>query len=245
MVWLLRSFRRIDDMVPVIREHPGAPSAPPRRVGGTRRRRRPAPGSTGWPPPIAGIAQSVADLARDVRFHFVDEPLLAAAVAEEYARAERELRALRADPDRPDRATRIDRLVACPQPLRDTLLSAWRGSTGPGSRRGVLEVYTRRYYRSAGSAGLRFAEHGGQPLCAADYAAEGERVHLVAAYVPLSDLPGWPRDRRAPGHGGARRPRWWWTWPPGATVGAGEDAGRRRGGKAPAECGFGRPLQRT
>ena len=48
----------------------------------SRRRRRCGPGSTGWRP-IAGRQRVVADLARDVRFHYFDEPLLRVTVTDE------------------------------------------------------------------------------------------------------------------------------------------------------------------
>ncbi|MCU7729479.1 ATP-grasp domain-containing protein [Actinoplanes sp. KI2] len=188
IVWLLRSLHRIDDMVPVIvnilerRLHHRAELVSLVDPGTRARLDRLATA-------VRGHRALVADLARDVRFRFVDEPLLAAVVAEENTRAQQDLGALRADPDRPDRAARIDRLVACPRPLHDTLLGAWRGSTDPGLRRAVLEACTRRYYRVGRLSGLRFAGHRDRPLCVADCTAEGERFHLVTTFLPLPCLP--------------------------------------------------------
>ena len=66
-----------------------------------------------------GRHQVVADLARDVRFSYVDEPLLDKVTLDESAIVDSHLDALRAEPDRDARRDHIDRLVASPQPLRE------------------------------------------------------------------------------------------------------------------------------
>ncbi|WIM92903.1 carboxyl transferase domain-containing protein [Actinoplanes oblitus] len=186
VVWLTRSLHRIDEIVPAVLaildrrlRHRGALL---HLVDDDTRARldRLAAATRGHP-------AVVADLARDVRFRFVDEPLLAGAVAEEYTRARRHLDALRADPCRADRAERVAGLVACPQPLHGTLVRAWRDTADPRLRRVLLEVCARRYYRVVRLTGLGFAEADGHQLCVADCPAEGFR--LITAFLPVGELP--------------------------------------------------------
>ncbi|MGD1112176.1 MAG: fused acetyl/propionyl-CoA carboxylase subunit alpha/methylmalonyl-CoA decarboxylase subunit alpha, partial [Mycobacterium sp.] len=187
VVWMFRSFRRVADLVPAVtailgrrlRHH-----AELAHLADAEMRAR-----LDRLAAIQGRQRVVADLARDVRFHYFDEPLLDVAVAEDYAEVERDLDTLRDHPDDADRADRIDRLVACPQPLRGELLRRWRGSSDPGLRQAVLEVYTRRFYRIRELGDLAFSEHDGRLLCTADYDFEGQPIHLVTAYAPLIDLP--------------------------------------------------------
>ena len=59
-----------------------------------------------------GHLEAVADLSRDNRFRFVDEPAVEAARAQIQARMEQHLDALVTDPLRPDREEHIAALVA-------------------------------------------------------------------------------------------------------------------------------------
>ena len=133
VVWMFRSFRRVGELVPAVTG-----------ILGRRLRHRDTLAQQADPElrarldrlaAIQGRQRVVAELARDVRFHYLDEPLLAVTVAEEYARVARDLDALREDPDSAARGERIDRLVACAQPLRALLLRRWRSSDDPRVRR--------------------------------------------------------------------------------------------------------------
>jgi acetyl/propionyl-CoA carboxylase alpha subunit/acetyl-CoA carboxylase carboxyltransferase component len=137
-----------------------------------------------------GRQQVVADLARDVRFHYLDEPLLESTSTAAVAAMEEHVAALRADPRRADRAERLQALVSCPQPLRGTLLRAWRGSTDPALRDTLLEVYARRFYRIRELHDVTLATVGDRQLVSADYELDELAVHLVGGYLPLEDLPG-------------------------------------------------------
>jgi acetyl/propionyl-CoA carboxylase alpha subunit/acetyl-CoA carboxylase carboxyltransferase component len=187
VVWMFRSFSRVNELVPAVtailerRLHHQAELAQAADPEMRARLDRLAA--------IQGRQSVVAELARDVRFHYFDEPLLEVAVAEEYARVERDLDALRGDPDGADRAECIDRLVACPQPLRAVLLRRWRGSSDAGLRRALLKVYVRRFYRIRELRDLAVREHDGRLLGTADYDYEGKAVHLVTGYAPLVELP--------------------------------------------------------
>ncbi len=140
-----------------------------------------------------GRQQEVADLARDVRFHFHDEPVLESVVADVQAEMETHLQALHADSDAADRAHRIERLVWCPQPMRPALLRHWLtagdGATAEALRRTLLEVYVRRFYRIRPLRDLRTVDVAGWLLAAADYTHDGRDVHLVVGYAPLEQLP--------------------------------------------------------
>ncbi len=138
---------------------------------------------------VSGRHQAVADLVRDNRFRYVDEPLLAAVTAEEQARAERDLEAASRDPDRARTRERINRLVSCPQPLRPLLLRHWLDSTDARTRRILLEVYTRRFYRIRRLQRLRFVRPAGWQLATAEYDLGEKRIHLVTSYAPLDELP--------------------------------------------------------
>ncbi|MCV6968108.1 ATP-binding protein [Mycobacterium bohemicum] len=187
VVWMFRSFRRVADLEPAVtailerRLRHYAELSPLADAPTRERLDRLAA--------IGGRQRTVAELARDVRFHYFDEPLLRDTVNDEITRAHSDLDALRDQPGGPGRAERIDRLVACAQPLRAELLRRWRGTDDPGLRRALLEVYTRRFYRIRDLRGLRIDTPGRWMLGVADYDHEGRPVHLVTAYAPLEELP--------------------------------------------------------
>ncbi|HEU5158427.1 MAG TPA: carboxyl transferase domain-containing protein [Streptosporangiaceae bacterium] len=182
VVWMFRSFRRADELVPAVT------TVLERRL---RRRGR----LTAQPrlrpllDRLAVAAQArhkvVADLARDVRFRYFDEPLHEQALAEVYAEMDRHLDDLTADPGRCDRDAIIDRLVWCPQPMRGPLLRRW-AAAGTETRKVVLEVYVRRFYRTRALREVGFAESAGRLLGTADYEEKGAKCHLVVAYTPLA-----------------------------------------------------------
>ncbi len=187
VVWMFRSFRRVADLVPAVtailqrrlRHH-----AELAHLADTQMRAR-----LDRLAAIQGRQRVVAELARDVRFHYFDEPLLAVTVADEYAGVERDIDALRDRPDGADRAERIDRLVACEQPLRAELLRRWRGTGDSGLHRALLEVYIRRFYRIRELRDLKIVEQDGRLLGTADYDHEGQSIHLVTGYARLEELP--------------------------------------------------------
>ena len=187
VVWMFRSFHRVADLAPAVTailERRLRHQAELAQLADAEMRAR-----LDRLAAIQGRQRVVADLARDVRFHYFDEPLLEVVVAEEYARAGRDLDALRDHSDGPDRAERIGRLVACPQPLRAELLRRWRSSSDAGPRPALLEVYARRFYRIRELRNLAVKEHDGRLLGTADYDYEDKAIHLVTAYAPLTELP--------------------------------------------------------
>ena len=187
VVWMWRSFQRTDEMVPVVT------AVLERRLrysdvlaNGAQPELRALIGR------LAAASQArypdVADLSRDVLFHYFDEPLLERTAGAVYAEMAEHLDALQADPHRGDRDELIERLVWCPQPLRAMLLHRWAGASA-GFREVLLDAHLRRFYRIRQPLhDMRFVERRGQPLATADYEFAEKRVHVVATYAPLADL---------------------------------------------------------
>jgi acetyl/propionyl-CoA carboxylase alpha subunit/acetyl-CoA carboxylase carboxyltransferase component len=135
-----------------------------------------------------GRYPSLMDLARDVRFRFFDEPLLAQAQSELYAEMDRHIDALAAGTTPAQRLQRLNALIACPRPLRPTLLRRYQQGT-PRERDVALEVAARRYYRIRDLAGLTLVDADGTRLAVADYADATGRAHLMVAYAAAGTLP--------------------------------------------------------
>ena len=130
----------------------------------------------------------VADLARDVRFRYFDEPLIAETRDRTYAAMDRHLEALADDPERADRDQRIAALVGCTRPLAP-LIVARMHAAGPAQRRVLLEVVTRRFYRVRTLEGFTEERRDGQVLLTARYRHDGPRRQLATAFVELAQLP--------------------------------------------------------
>ncbi len=186
VVWMWRSLGRADEVVPAVTTL-------------LERRLRDAD-LLSEPPPTAQrtllglLAQAsqarypdVADLARDLLFHYFDEPLLERAIAGHQAEMASHLDALEADPRRADRAALIERLVHCPQPMRAMLLARWPAAS-PAFREVLLDVHLHRFYRIRQLRDVRFEASQNSPLAAADYVHEGHEEHVVAMYAPLEEL---------------------------------------------------------
>jgi acetyl/propionyl-CoA carboxylase alpha subunit/acetyl-CoA carboxylase carboxyltransferase component len=197
VVRLFRSVERVRELTPVVvavlqrrLQHQAelAPALTPAAAAAMRARFDRLAGAT------QGRQQVVADLARDVRFHYLDEPVLEAGVATTLAAIQEHLAALRSDPGRADRAERLQRLVSCPQPLRGTLLHTWLGTQDPALRAVVLEVHARRFYRVRDLRDLTIDEVDGHQLVRADYSVDGVLVHLVTGYAPFDELPALSRS---------------------------------------------------
>jgi acetyl/propionyl-CoA carboxylase alpha subunit/acetyl-CoA carboxylase carboxyltransferase component len=132
----------------------------------------------------------VCDLAREVRFCYVDAPLLRQTRARAYEKIGTVLDELAADPAR-DRLDRlISRLVWFPLPMRTVLRDRYR-LAGSQARARLLQVRIQRYYRMHDLTGMRTAPAGRHLAFVASYRDDGGStpVHLVSAYVPLADLP--------------------------------------------------------
>ncbi len=139
-----------------------------------------------------GRQQPVADLARDVRFHYFDEPSIEAAAAETYREMADHLARLAAQPDAADRDERIARLVWCPHPMRSMLQASWTDADSDSAlRRLVLEIHLRRYYRTRELGAITTEECGRFLVAATDHGDDEDSVHVVAGYLPFDEVPEW------------------------------------------------------
>jgi acetyl/propionyl-CoA carboxylase alpha subunit/acetyl-CoA carboxylase carboxyltransferase component len=188
LVWMFRSFARVIELVPVVmsvltrRQRASGALAPV--VGEDMRRRLDR-----LVVATEGRHQTVAELARDVRFHYFDEPVLESLLAKGYLETTEALDRLAADPEGPQRRARIDAVVDCPQPMRSDLLRYWVASTDDAFRRVLLEIYTRRFYRTRELRDVRFVVHDGRLMCVADYEWGNKQMHLVVGYAGEEHLP--------------------------------------------------------
>ena len=119
--------------------------------------------------------QVVADLAREVRYRYYDEPVIEAAREEPYAAMEEHLRALAEDPERPDRDARVQALVDCPQPLAP-LLTGRIATAEPRLQRVLVETMSRRYYRVRELGGFAETEVNGRVFLTTQYESDGDSI---------------------------------------------------------------------
>ncbi|MGK5114063.1 MULTISPECIES: carboxyl transferase domain-containing protein [unclassified Geodermatophilus] len=130
---------------------------------------------------------AVGDLARAVRFRHFEEPVVRQARQEVLDEADRLLADVEAAGAPGQGMDRIEALVASPEPLISLLAQRFgRATTVPDP---VLEVLTRRYYRSRDLQGVRTFLVDGLSCVAADYELAGAHLHLLAVMLERSDLP--------------------------------------------------------
>ncbi len=136
--------------------------------------------------------EEVSDLARDVRFSYVDAPLLRRTRAQVYAEMERCLDELQTRPAG-EFTELTDPLVWCPLPMRAMLRDRYRVADAPMKAR-LLQARARRFYRIRALRQLRCQAFGPHLACLASYTENGQSVQLVHGYVSLGDLPGFARQ---------------------------------------------------
>jgi acetyl/propionyl-CoA carboxylase alpha subunit/acetyl-CoA carboxylase carboxyltransferase component len=129
----------------------------------------------------------VADLSREVRFRYFDEPIVAAARERVYEEMTDNVASLVSDPQRPVRDELMSAIVECPWPLAALLTSSMRGA-GPASRHALVEAMTRRYYRVCSLEAFEPAVLGGYPFVLGQYRFGQEHRHHAAAYIELEDV---------------------------------------------------------
>jgi acetyl/propionyl-CoA carboxylase alpha subunit/acetyl-CoA carboxylase carboxyltransferase component len=166
-----------------------------------------------------GRQQEVCDLAAEIRFAYVDAPLIKYARDQVYSEMDAYLDELAAQPSGERHAELTARLVWCPQPMRAVLRDRYRAADAAARAR-LLEVRARRFYRIRDLTSLRSETFGRYLTCLADYwegaegfstpcradraistqgpaADGGADVCLVSAYVPLEELPAFAGELRA------------------------------------------------
>jgi len=129
---------------------------------------------------------AVSDLARGVVFRWFAQPLLRRNRARVYAAVRNDLRYLDRNPDAPDRARRIQAMVASSEPLVRLI----------GQRIGrevdhapLLEVLTRRYYGNRRLADVTARDVGGSRFLTAEYNGSGGAVLVAATATGTAGLP--------------------------------------------------------
>ena len=138
-----------------------------------------------------GRYPTVHDLAREVHFYLYDRPFLEGLRRRAVADVEQHLDALEALGDAlrddPRREAPIHELVACTQPLK-TFLSRRYGAATPAMREVMLEIMTRRYYRSRELEEVETTSVDGHCFLEARYRFEGKHYHLLATHTQFDDL---------------------------------------------------------
>ena len=129
---------------------------------------------------------ATSDLARGVVFRWFAQPLLRRNRARVYAAVRADLRYLDQHPDAPDRAERIQAMVASSEPLVRLLGQRIGRASGHAP---LLEVLTRRYYGNHKVAGVTVREAAGcQVLTAEDAGPDGVTM-LAATAAGIDELP--------------------------------------------------------
>lgn len=127
----------------------------------------------------------VGDLARSVRYRRFDAPFIDQARSRVFAAMREDLDYLSTNPDAPDYADRIEHLVATPQPLIRLLAERAR-EPGPQPHDPMLEVLTRRFYRTRPLQRLRSFYADELQLVAGEYTHHQRRTHVIATLSPVS-----------------------------------------------------------
>jgi acetyl/propionyl-CoA carboxylase alpha subunit/acetyl-CoA carboxylase carboxyltransferase component len=140
---------------------------------------------------LAAITRSsfpaISDLAQELRYRCFDQLIFERARNEVYARMDENLARLAADAGARDRGARINELIECPQPLM-RLFSGRFAEAGLAGRELMLEVLTLRFYRVENLQNFRSLTEHGRSFVAAEYDAEGKRVHLFTTCAEYSRL---------------------------------------------------------
>ncbi len=130
---------------------------------------------------------TLTDLARGVVFRWFAQPLLRRNRAEVYAAVRGHLRHLDRDPHAPDRAERIQAMVASAEPLV-RLLGQRIGRPGR-DHAPLLEVLTRRYYGNRGLSEVVARDIDGCRFVTATRAGSDGAIRVVATAADITALP--------------------------------------------------------
>jgi acetyl/propionyl-CoA carboxylase alpha subunit/acetyl-CoA carboxylase carboxyltransferase component len=128
----------------------------------------------------------ISDVARSVRYRYFDKPQSMALRAKIIAEVRTQLGFLVLNPDTPDRDERIEAMVVSPEPIIG-LMSEWIG-TGTADLGPLLEVLTRRYYRTRDLEEVRLFQHAARQFVTAEFDLQGNRLHLITTVGDWSEL---------------------------------------------------------
>ncbi len=130
----------------------------------------------------------IADLARQLRTRYFDQPVILERQAQAYAELECHLAALLEDPAREDREHHVTAIVDAPQLLAPQIIKRMQATTAR-EHPVLLEIMTRRWYRQRELTqfwdGLT---RDGTAYITTSYVKNGQRRHLAAAFVDTQDL---------------------------------------------------------
>ncbi|MEV4518268.1 carboxyl transferase domain-containing protein [Dactylosporangium sp. NPDC049525] len=130
---------------------------------------------------------AVSDLARGVVFRWFAQPLLRRNRAKVYAAVREDLHHLDRNPDAPDRAERIQAMVASAEPLV-RLIGQRIGRPGR-DHAPLLEVLTRRYYGNRALSDVTVRETAGCRFVTAARTDSSGVVRIVTTAVDIAELP--------------------------------------------------------
>ncbi|GAB3854281.1 hypothetical protein GCM10027610_085610 [Dactylosporangium cerinum] len=130
---------------------------------------------------------AVSDLSRGVVFRWFAQPLLRRNRAKVYAAVREDLHHLDHNPDAPDRAERIQAMVASAEPLV-RLIGQRIGRPGR-DHAPLLEVLTRRYYGNRALSDVQLREVAGCRFVTADRTDSSGVVRIVTTAVDIAALP--------------------------------------------------------
>ena len=128
---------------------------------------------------------TVGDLARRARYRCFDQPRLERERAAVDARIREDLVALVEAPDGDEREARLAALVAAPQPVLGMLEDP---EVGVGDLHPMLEVLTRRYYRTRAISAVRSVSVDGHDAVVADVADGRGDGRVVAVATSQGDV---------------------------------------------------------
>ncbi|MGQ0625109.1 MAG: ATP-binding protein [Sporichthyaceae bacterium] len=128
----------------------------------------------------------LGDLGRSVRFRVFEQPLVLAAREQALASIREQIAYLVANPSAGDRAERIEALVVSPETIIG-LLSEYL-ATGAQALGPLLEVQTRRYYRSRALEDVALFARDGREFFTAAFDLAGERLSLLATVGEFAEL---------------------------------------------------------
>ncbi|MEV0717855.1 carboxyl transferase domain-containing protein [Asanoa sp. NPDC050611] len=130
---------------------------------------------------------AVSDLARGVVFRWFAQPLLRRNRATVYAAVRADLRYLDQHPDAPDRASRIQAMVASNEPL--VRLIGQRVGRPGRDHAPLLEVLTRRYYGNRALSSVAVREAAGCRFVTAEHLDPRGATRVVTTTVDIAALP--------------------------------------------------------
>jgi len=199
VVWLFRSVRRAGELSPVVL------AILERRLRYRQQLRRLADPGLGVRLDLLAAAsqgyyQDVADLARTVRFRYLEEPRLEAADRAQHADLRRQLDLLSADPAAAGVLDGVRGLIPARPDLHALLLqrlAAGRAAAADAFGAALLEVLARGFYPGCELRDPAVVRCDGQPIrTIAGQAGDGQagqagdgQAELVVAALPLAGLP--------------------------------------------------------